>query len=286
MMRILINKKYFWIEFFFWILMLQQVFLQYSTGIVNKVVAYTDEVLALLLFLEMILDYRIVQKKLSKVEIRILFSYMMFLLLGLISSIATPIQSVFLVFSDMLVCMKFIIFYFYSRTLLNVKINSEVMIKKLSRIARLLVLLFACLAAHDIFFTPYFKKADYRYFMYALQLCFGHPTILAVFSITCAVIIMADLSIEDKKGNKIIIGIALLLAASTLRGKAIASIIAIIALYLALFLIKKHAKVIGTLGGVAAALMAGRDQFIFYFGSVAQARDDFIRAKLLRDAMN
>ena len=285
-MRILINKKYFGIEFFFLILLLQQVLLRYSVGIVNRIVSYTDEVLALLLLLEMILNYRIVQRKLSKIEKQMLLAYMAFSILGLISSIVNPIQPAFLTLSDMLVCMKFGIFYFYTRTLLNAKINSEVLIEKLSRLARPLVLLFGCLAIHDVMFAPFFKKADYRYFMYALQLGFGHPTMLAAFSITCAVVIMADFSIESKKTDKIIIGMALLLAVSTLRGKAVAAVVAIAVMYITLFVIKRHAKVIGTLGGMAAALIVGWDQLTFYFGAAAQVRDDFIRAKLLRDAIS
>lgn len=285
-MQILINKKYFKFEFFFLLLLLQQVLLRYSTGVVNRVISYTDEILALVLLLEMILNYRIVQTKLSKIEIKMLLAYIAFAVLGLISSATNPVQSVFLIFSDMLVCMKFAIFYFYTRTVLNIRIDSTVLIEKLSRMVKPLVLLFGLVAIHDIAFTPFFKKADYRYFMYALQLCFGHPTLLAAFSITCAVIIMAGLSIENKKNDKCVIWVALALAVLTLRGKAIAATIAIVVMYATLFVIKKHAKVIGTLGGVAAALMAGWDQFAFYFGAAAQARDDFIRAKLLRDAIS
>lgn len=285
-MQILINKKYFKFEFFFLLLLLQQVLLRYSTGIVNHIISYTDEILALVLLLEMILNYRVVQAKLSKIEAKMLLVYIAFAALGLISSATNPVQSAFLIFSDMLVCMKVVIFYFYTRTVLNVRIDSTVLIGKLSRMVKPLVLLFGLLAIHDIAFTPFFKKADYRYFMYALQLCFGHPTLLAAFSITCAVIIMAGLSIKNKKNDKCVIWAALTLAILTLRGKAIAATIAIVVMYVTLFVIKKYAKVIGILGGVVAALMAGWDQFAFYFGAAAQARDDFIRAKLLRDSIS
>ena len=284
-MQILINKKYFKFEVFFLLLLLQQVLLRYNTGIINRVINYTDEILALVFLLEMILNYRIVQTKLSKIEEKMILAYIIFAALGLIASAINPVQSVFLIFSDMLVCMKFAIFYFYTRTILNVRIDSVVLLGKLSRMVKPLVLLFGLLAIHDIAFTPFFEKADYRYFMYALQLCFGHPTVLAVFSITCAVIIMAGLSIENKKIDECVIWIALALAVLTLRGKAIAATIAIVVMYVTLFVIKKHAKVIGILGGAAAALMAGWDQFAFYFGAAAQARDDFIRAKLLRDSI-
>lgn len=285
-MQILINKKYFKFEFFFLLLLLQQVLLRYSTGIVNRIISYTDEIVALVLLLEMILNYRVVQAKLSKIEAKMLLVYIAFAALGLISSAINPVQSAFLIFADMLVCMKVAIFYFYTRTVLNVRVDSTVLIGKLSRMVKPLVLLFGLLAIHDIAFTPFFKKADYRYFMYALQLCFGHPTLLAAFSITCAVIIMAGLSIENKKNDKCVILVALTLAILTLRGKAIAATIAIVVMYVTLFVIKKHAKVIGTLGGVVAALMVGWDQFAFYFGAAAQARDDFIRAKLLRDSIS
>ena len=101
-MQILIDKKYFKFEFFFLLLLLQQVILRYSTGIVNRVISYTDEILALVLLLEMILNYRIVQTKLSKIEIKMLLAYMAFAALGLISSATNPLQSAFLIFSDML----------------------------------------------------------------------------------------------------------------------------------------------------------------------------------------
>ena len=83
-MQILINKKYFKFEFFFLLLLLQQVLLRYSTGVVNRVISYTDEILALVLLLEMILNYRIVQTKLSKIEIKMLLAYIAFAVLGLI----------------------------------------------------------------------------------------------------------------------------------------------------------------------------------------------------------
>lgn len=287
-MRMMINKKYFAIESVFFILLLQQAFLYYSAGVINRAINYTDEILALLLLAKMILNYNIVLKRLSKIEVRMFLAYLMFLLLGMISSIANPIQSGFLVLSDMLVCMKIGIYYFYTRTLLKKKADSEVLIIKTSQIVRFLILLFLILAFHDIVFTPFFKKADYRYFMYSLQLCFSHPTILAAFSITCAVILMADRSLKTENSLKDMIAIwgALLLAVLSLRGKAIAATIAIIVMYVTLFLVKKYAKVIGLLGGAAAALMVGWNQFIFYFGAAAQARDDFIRAKLLRDSVS
>lgn len=287
-MTILIKKKYFSIEIVFLVLLLQQALLYFSTGVINRAINYTDEVLALLLLALMILNYKIVLKKLSKIEKKMLLAYILFLLLGLISSIVNPIQPVFLVFSDMLVCMKIGIYYFFTRTLLNVKVDSAVLIRKLSRIVKPLILLFWILAIHDIVFAPFFQKADYRYFMYSLQLCFTHPTILAAFSITCAIIIIADLSFKKRISLKdmIVIWCALSLAVFTLRGKAIAATIAIVVMYVTLFVVKKHAKVIGTLGGAAAAIMVGWDQFSFYFGVAAQARDDFIRAKLLRDSIS
>lgn len=149
-------------------LLLQQVLLYYSTGVLNRTINYTGEVLALLLLAIMILNHKIVLKKLSKIEVKMLLVYIGFLLLGLISSIINPMQSVFFVFSDMLVCMKIGIYYFYTRTLLNAKVDSIVLIRKLSGIVKLLVLLLWMLAIHDIIFTPFFQKADYRYFMYSL----------------------------------------------------------------------------------------------------------------------
>lgn len=284
-MKIQINKKYFCIEFIFLALLLQQLILHYSTGIVNQIIGYADEILALVFLVKMILNYKIVLQKLSNRELKMLLSYIAFSALGLISSIANPMQSIFLTFSDMVICMKFGIIYFYTRTLLKVKIDSILLIKKLSTIVKPLVILFAFLAIHDIIFTPFFEKADYRYFMYALQLGFGHPTILAAFSITCAVIMMASLSVRNKKVDSFTIWIALILAVLTLRGKAIAVAIAIIVIYIALFIVKKNAKLFGTLGGAIAALMAGWDKLSFYFGAAARVRDDFIRAKLLRDSI-
>lgn len=286
-MRLLINKRYFLIEIIFIVLLLQQALLSNSTGILHTLINYIDEIIALILLVRMMLKYKQVIRKLTRIEKKVLIAYALFLLLGLISSIARPIQPPFLVLSDMLVCMKTGIFYFYTRTLLNLEFNSELLIEKISRIIKPLILLTFILAIHDIFFTPFFIQADYRYFMNALQLYFGHPSVLAAFSITCAAILMANLALKPKKSAKIkvFVWISLLLAAFTLRGKAIAAVIAIVVIYISLFVFKRYAIYFGLLGGTLAAIVAGWSQFSFYFGAVAQRRDDFIRAKLLRDSI-
>lgn len=99
---------------------------------------------------------------------------------------------------------------------------------------------------------------------------------------------MADRSFNNGNLLKdmIMIWCALSLAVFTLRAKAIAATIAIVVMYITLFAVKRYAKIIGLLGGAAAAIMVGWNQFSFYFGAAAQARGDFIRAKLLRDSIS
>lgn len=268
-------------------LLFQQTLQTYTSGSINTVISYSDEILECLLL--MLLVIRFIQGKisLSRAEWRMTICYVVFLLLGLASSLINQLQSVFVTLSDALVCSKFLVFYFAVRLLLPKSINYRKLMKDLAKYCRVIAVVLFAVAVHDLLFEPWFPKREFRYFTYALRLCFPHPTYMAVACISCACVLMGAMGCDEeekaRKMNLICIGLLLVLTVLTLRSKAIAAVLCIVLFYVLLVRLGISSRILILGGGGFLAMVIGLDQLIYYYTSNIT---DFIRARLMVDSVS
>lgn len=276
-----INKKKLLFNIFFIFMLFQQVLLQYTSGKINKIISYTDEAtecVMICMILYMAIKGTI---RLYKVEIVMVFAFITFLFMGFISNAVYPMQNVFYNISDGLVCGRFIVAYYWTR--FYFKDNAEEYIDGLNKICRIIAVVMFVLTIHDIVFTPFFPKSDYRYFMYSIKLFFPHSSYMAVACFTCIVILGTQL----RKHNKNIIYIVLLEICTffTLRSKAMASIFAIDVLYIFIFIMHIISPyLIGVISSIGAVAI-GWKNFAFFYLLDKEIIDTAVRAKLHKDSV-
>ncbi len=281
-----LHKKRIWIALLFVFFWMQQVLLEHTSGMAKKIIGYSDEVLACILIAMIIYSIFRFQIRLLKTEYILLLCYIGFAIFGLISTFIDPMQGWFLALSDMLVCSRFVIFYFAVRILLGGNFESDMMIIDISSVCRVFTIITTLIALHDIFLTPFFPKYDFRYFMYSLRLFFPHPTYMAVGCVTAATVLMAANGTEEKKStqifNTVCVFLLCLLTALTLRSKAIAAAACIVMFYFLLVRFNLKSKVILFGGGGALALIIGWEQIMYYFSTGAEV---YVRARLQIDSV-
>lgn len=259
---------------------------QYTSGVINKLIGYSDEVMECFLIALILLSFCCRSVRLIRVECWMLGCYGVFLLMGVLSSIIYPLQSWILNLSDILVCSRFLVFYFAARILLPPSIDYRKLLRALAKTCRIVAVVLFLLAVHDILFDPIFPKRDFRYFMYAIQLCFPHPTYMAVACATCACVLMAameyDETKKERRNNLLCITMLLILTALTLRSKALAAAACMTALYFVVVKWRIRSRVLVLGSGAALAAMIGMEQLIYYY---TYNVEEFVRARLLRDAI-
>ena len=258
----------------------------YTSGAVNKVISYSDEFMECGLIGLILLSFFFKKVRLSRAEYRILYCYVIFALMGLLSNVVYPMQSWFLNLSDLLVCSRFLVFYYAVRILLPGYTDSRELLLSLTKACRVVAIVLFTLAIHDLLLDPIFPKRDFRYFMYSLQLCFPHPTYLAVTCVTCSCVLMAAMeycqNTTEYKINFVCLALGLFITIFTLRSKAIAAVACIFLLYCLIIKWKVQSRALLLSGGGLLATIIGWDQMLFYFTTNVE---EFVRARLLRDAV-
>lgn len=286
-MVIRISIKRILLMLLFLFFLFQQAFLNYTEGTLNKLIGYADEVFACGLIMLVLFMFFIKRARLTKVEVGILGCYIVFLIWGFLSNLFHPMQSWFLNFSDMLVCSRFLAFYFGARLLLNESVNYEKLLRDLAFLCRVIAIVFTLLVINEIFFDPIFPKKSYRYFMYSQQLFFPNQTYLAAACMTCASVLMASIhycsSKREINKNLICIAIFLIITCMTLRSKAIATAACSAGLYFMIVKGRIKAKTL-LIGGVGIiAVLIGWDQFLYYYTTDIEG---FARIRLTLDSVN
>lgn len=285
-MVVRLHKKRTAFVIVFLFLLFQQALQTYTSGAVNTVISYSDEILECLLLLLLVIRFIQGKVSLNRIEWRMVACFVIFVFFGLMSSLINQLQSLFVTLSDVLVCGKFLVFYFAIRILLPRSIDYKALMVDLARWCRIIAVALFALAVHDMLFEPWFPKREFRYFMYALRLCFPHPTYMAVACISCACVLIGamgcDEAEQNRKGNMICIGLLLLLAILTLRSKAIAAALCIVLFYVLLVKMKISSRALIYSGGGCLAAIIGFDQLTFYYtGNVS----NFVRARLALDSI-
>lgn len=280
------HKKRIWICVLFVFFLVQNAILEYTSGVIERIVGYSDEIVECLLIMLIILRIATHKVKILKYEYFLIIFFAVFVAMGLISNFVQPLQSLFLSLSDMLVCCRFVVFYFAARLLLFDYCDNEQLLLDFNKIAHFFAVLCFVLTIHDLFFAPWFETGDFRYFAYSTKLFFSQPSFLAVACVICMIVNIASYDITDDKvirrRNTISIFMLSFVMIMTFRSKAIAAVVCILFLYILLVRLNVQSKTVLFGGGTILALIIGWDQFSYYYATNSET---VLRARLHIDAV-
>lgn len=276
-MKIFFTKKYIWIYVYLYLIF--QTTIQNTTqGIINKIVTYSDDLICLILLFCLII--RSLRKRTvveGKGELFAIVFYTLYLSIGVFCGSMHDYQKIRYILLDMFTCSKFIIVYFASKVLSEKYIDDDFLFSLNKGLELMAVVLFV-LTLHDLLFTPFFEKSEYRYFTNSIKLFFYHPEALAR---ACAgVIYPLAYNMKKKKENIIYILMLCFVMFFTFRMKSVAAMV----IFLLLYIYRKYisGKNIALLFAVAVliCLVIGRGQMKFYF-----SMPEIGRTKLVTDSV-
>ncbi|MBO5478794.1 MAG: hypothetical protein J6A04_03660 [Clostridia bacterium] len=218
---------------------------------------HVDELITIIFTLYVMINY----KTLLKLKLKLIIPWILFMLIGFISTVINMYQPISAALIDaFLLVQRFMVGYLAVIIYLNKKnINiSDIIVKS----AKIVTVILFIIAIHDIIFTPIFPKSNFRYFTYSLQLMFPHPTYLA----SAEAILLIFLGYKNEKNNNYIYMLmATFVGIMTLRGKAIGFFVLYWFIYLLIFVFKnKHYLHIFILGGILCLFLV-QNQFQEYF---------------------
>lgn len=218
-----------------------------SNGTIQFVCKHIDEGFSLLFLCYVILNV----KELFQAKSFILILWIFFLVWGGISNLYSQKQSFLPAIVDACIIVNRFMIGYFSLVIFQKKNNIDFR-KSLYFCARILSTLLFLLVVHEIFFTPFWTKGDYRYFMNSLTLMFPHATYLAAASATVLILLGTDV---PSWLNSAYMGMISFVGISTLRSKAIGFFLIYWFLY-ALIVVCKYKKyvsamIIASCGGIA-----------------------------------
>lgn len=274
------NKQNVWLIAFL-VLLLQKALQRVSTGIIYQGITYLDEVAEVLMFcyiLRVVIRGKICY---SSKERNIIACYIIYIIFCILSSI-NDYSDIHVKVLDCFVCMKFMIFYIGGLTLARYSgITREKVYSRLNSACKIISIILLILVVHDLIFPAFFEKFDFRYFTYSLQLCFQHPTYLAVVCLTCMAVLILNMKYDNNNFKYIVfLSITTFL---TFRTKAMAAVLITWAIYFVYIKFQLPMKKLILLGVTGVALYFGLDQFKIYF---TEGDSVPIRLKMMKDGIN
>lgn len=226
--------------FFFqiiWIIMIFQDLLQTKIGFIGNL----DEIFCIVSTIyAIILVFNKRQSiKFTKYELVAFNIFILYLLIGIISSMLSQIIDFKYAFLSMIMTVKGYILYFSCRIIFqyhSIKIN---MLNMISKVLKYCIYIFTFLSIINVP-LGFLKTYDIRFGIKTVYMGFSHPTELAFFTIISMSIILLNYHYENKQRDewKIIISSAILII-FTGRSKAIAFIVVYILLFYFIKIIKK-----------------------------------------------
>lgn len=266
----------------FLFLILHKAFQRISTGFTYSVITYLDEITELMLALFLIFVVIRYSIRITKREKNIIIFYGLYEILCIVSTLSNDYVTPIVAILDCFVCAKFMIFYFGGLELSKRRIfDGKKMMKYLNVPCKILAVLLLLLCIHDLFFTAFFEKFDYRFFTYALQLCFQHPTYLAAVCMICITVLIYNMKYDE--GNFKYIVIHSIVTLLTFRTKAMAAVFIIFVVYFVYVKYKVPFKMLlmSVFGCVAIYAGFGSIEKYFTAGSTVP-----IRLKMMQDGIS
>lgn len=275
-------KCYVW-RVLFLALLFQNAFQQAASGTAfYQAISYFDEFVELLCIVFIALDLKRKIFLFVPGEIIIFIGYIGYLLIEIISTINYGKTSLILAIMDAFVSAKFIVYFLAGMRFADKYKNSiKDKIVSINVTCRSVAVVLFIIAMHDLLFSPFFERQDFRFFTYSIRLCFQHPTYLAAACLMCIVVMIIGMKYELNNFKYII-----LLSIVTLfsfRSKAIAGVFVVIAIY-CIYVRKKLPirKALLIVAGFAVVYM-GSASFDMYFVAGEYTP---IRLKLISDGIN
>ena len=185
-----------------------------------KIFQYLDEILAVLGIIIMIYDFLKSRGKINRGNLIIIVCLTIISIIGFYSTIKYKYQEISYALIDWIAIIKFFTIYILSQTITKryELMESSKFIYKGIKIAVIILLI---LTIMNYLFKLY--PSEIRYGIMANRLFYEHPTYLAA---TCMAL-LANIIVFSKKINNIYIYICLLILVSTLRMKAIATLLVV-----------------------------------------------------------
>lgn len=193
---------------------------------------------------------------------KLISALILFVLLGVIPNCIYKYQEPFSVFKDIFTNLKFFMgiattYYLFK----DLKISTYR--KQIQFHTKLLILIFLILVLQNKR-THIFSVADMRFGLSAEKIFFNHPTELA--SVTFFLLLILMISYNNKKKNIFFVSMAVIVILSTLRFKAIVTVMLFIYMYFIVISGKKM-RMIYLAPLIPFVLAIGGDEFYFYFFS-------------------
>lgn len=228
-----------------------------SIAWLQMILKHIDELITLGLYLYLLLNIKRVVVQQGK----LILAWIAWGIMGALSSLVFHYQPLVPTMIDaFLLCNRFLVGYLAALVYCSKK-NRRIT-TKIEGIAKALTIFFFILVVHDIFFLPFFPKADRRYILDSIQLMFPHPTFLATAAVTLLILLG-----YKNKGNKNIVYMIMqtMVIISTMRSKAIGFIVIYWGLYFIIYFFKSHHYFFMFGCGTVAAVLVSIDQIKAYF---------------------
>ena len=276
-MKIKLSKDNLWILCYL-LLVFQGTLPSYFTEKMGfSAIKYLDEVVVLLLFLCLIIHLMTKPIKLNKYEKKIVLYFFLFELLGIAYGMICDYQSFKGVLLDAFTCAKFLIVFFSALLLSKGRISYSWTLK-LNRVSSLITVIFFILSLHDLLFSPFFEKSEFRYFTYSIKLFFTHPEALARACMALIYPLAYNMKFGKKNMPYILMNIFVIIL--TLRVKSVAAALVFLLIYVYhTYWDRKHIYPL-FLAIIGLALLIGYDQIKYYY-----SMPEIARTKLLTDSI-
>ena len=256
-MRIVTNKE---VKYCFIVFLIYGLVFEFALMSIHPMFKYIDELYAIL-FVPLGIKYffsldQIINKK-------IFLLILLFVLLGVSTNIVYGYQNIQAVMKDIFLNIKFFM-GIVTIQLLTKKFDVQNYRKRfIFHIKAIIIILFVLMLVDQI--TPIFPCNEIRYGLRSEQLFFGHPTGLA--SVSFVLILLLLLFSENITSNKIYLICGCILVVSTLRVKAIATILLFLIFYFYMLVFNKKPSLILLVLFSPIIILIGWEQIYGYFFS-------------------
>lgn len=276
-MKIRVDYKYIWVCVYIY-LIFHTTLQNTTTGLLKSVISYSDDLICIIiLFFAIVRLIKLKRFSCDKYEKYAVLFYCCFILWGILSASIYELQRMKYVFLDAFTCCKFIVVYFSVRILVSRRLDDKYFFH-INALFRVVAIILFSLTIHDLLFTPYFEKGEFRLFTYSIKLFFYHPESLAR---ACAgVIYPLAYNMKKYKNNIWYILMMCIVMFFTFRMKSIAAMLIFVLLYLYMKLLKgKYIWWLLCLA-VMVGFLVGAKQMQFYF-----SMPEIGRTKLVTDSI-
>lgn len=161
---------------------------------IDNYIFYSDEIIEIICFIYIL---RWIQSKFLKRNNRLILTWLLFLITGLIGSLLWNEQSPIAIVQDgFFSCSKFLVAYIAAYIYFS---RNKCSLQCIVTMSKWIVIGLCLISIHDILFRPWFETADYRYFLNSQKLIFTHPTYLTHAAVTLLLVFTYSMICESKK---------------------------------------------------------------------------------------